>query len=59
MLRKDLQQGIGSALVKKGHQLAQALQFPYSIVLGDPQYYSRFGYQAAKNWCSEICSKTI
>lgn len=44
------QQGIGSALVKKGHQLAQALQFPYSIVLGDPQYYSRFGYQAAKNW---------
>lgn len=42
------QQGIESALVKKGHQLAQALQFPYSIVLGDPQYYSRFGYQAAK-----------
>ena len=43
-------QGIGLALVNKGHQLAQTLQFPCSIVLGDPKYYSRFGYQPAEKW---------
>lgn len=43
-------QGIGSALVNKGHQLARTLQFPCSIVLGDPNYYSRFGYQPAEKW---------
>ena len=40
-------QGIGSALVAQGHKIAKQLGYHYSIVLGDPQYYSRFGYVSA------------
>jgi len=41
-------QGIGSLLVKEG--LKQCSQFGYSaiVVLGNPNYYSRFGFITAK-----------
>ena len=38
-------QGIGSILVKTGHKKASEMGFEYSILLGDPGYYSRFGYR--------------
>ena len=40
-------QSIGSQLVKEAHKLASALGYGYSIVLGDPKFYSRFGYVTA------------
>ena len=41
-------EGIGSALVYEGHRGAKALGYTYSVVLGDPAYYGRFGYQKAR-----------
>ncbi|MGY4105016.1 GNAT family N-acetyltransferase [Ignavigranum ruoffiae] len=42
-----LSEGISSQLVRQGHQIARKLSFPYSIVLGNPAYYQRFGYRPA------------
>lgn len=42
-------QGIGSALIRKGHERARDLGFTCSIVLGDPEYYGKFGYVPAKS----------
>jgi predicted N-acetyltransferase YhbS len=39
--------GIGSALVRRGHEAAARLGFGWSVVLGDPGYYGRFGYRPA------------
>ena len=39
--------GIGSALVKRGHQIAKELGYGYALVLGNPSYYARFGYLPA------------
>ena len=36
--------GIGSLLVNAGHERGKLLGYDYSIVLGNPGYYSRFGY---------------
>lgn len=43
-------QGIGSALIKKAHEVAEKLGYPAIIVLGDPAYYSKFGYVKASQW---------
>ncbi len=40
-------QGIGQALIAKGHSIAQDLGYEYSIVLGHPQYYPKAGYRPA------------
>ena len=37
-------QGIGSKLIKEGHKIAKSLGYHYSIVLGNQNYYSKFGY---------------
>ncbi len=42
--------GIGSALIEEGHRRAEKLSYSYSMVLGDPGYYKRFGYQEAKRF---------
>ena len=39
--------GIGSALVCRGHLAAARLGFGWSIVLGSPGFYGRFGYRPA------------
>lgn len=39
--------GIGTALIKWGHKIANELGYEYSIVLGSPKYYPRFGYLPA------------
>ena len=42
--------GIGTALILKGHAVAQKLGYPYSIVLGSETYYPRFGYIPAEKF---------
>lgn len=37
--------GIGSALVESAHTRLKAMGEVLSVVLGDPAYYSRFGYR--------------
>lgn len=40
-------QGIGSALIREGHRLLAQRGCPLVFVLGDPGYYTRFGYDLA------------
>lgn len=37
-------QGVGSALIRKGHEIAQRLGYNYVVVLGSEKYYPGFGY---------------
>lgn len=39
--------GLGGLLIREAHQRAQRLGYPAIVVLGDPNYYTRFGYQEA------------
>ena len=39
--------GIGTALIKEGHKIAEKLGYGYSIVLGSEKYYPKMGYAAA------------
>ncbi len=43
-------QGIGKALINKGHQVAKELGYEFSIVLGSDKYYPKFGYIQAKEF---------
>lgn len=38
--------GIGRALVEEGHLRLRELRFELVVVLGDPAYYSRFGFSS-------------
>lgn len=40
-------QGIGTALMKEGHEIARALGYGYVLVLGSENYYPRVGYLPA------------
>jgi putative acetyltransferase len=40
-------QGIGGRLIEVGLEMLWAAQVPFVVVLGDPAYYSRFGFQPA------------
>lgn len=47
-VRPDFQRcGIGSALIRKSHELAKKLQFSSVTVLGHADYYPKFGYVEA------------
>ena len=39
--------GVGSELIKKGHEISKKLGYHYSIVLGSENYYPKFGYVPA------------
>jgi putative acetyltransferase len=41
-------QGVGTALVHAALAAADALDFPEVVLLGDPGYYHRFGFQLAQ-----------
>lgn len=41
-------QGIGSALVKRGIEICRERGYAVIVVLGDPVYYSRFGFSAER-----------
>jgi putative acetyltransferase len=40
-------QGIGSALIGRGLEACEARSWGVVVVLGEPQYYARFGFQRA------------
>ena len=42
--------GIGSQLIRTGHQKAFELGFHSVILIGHPEYYPRFGYKPASKW---------
>ena len=39
--------GIGTQLIREGLRLCRELNYDYVVVLGDPGYYSRFGFEQA------------
>ena len=39
--------GIGRALIEAGEQKLRAMDCPYIVVLGHPEYYPRFGFEPA------------
>ncbi|PMJ93024.1 N-acetyltransferase [Vibrio sp. 10N.261.55.A7] len=41
-------QGIADALIREGFSSLFEFGYPVCVVLGDPKYYSRFGFSAAK-----------
>lgn len=50
-VRADWQRkGIGKFLVTAAHGLARKLGYSCSIVLGEPDYYSKFGYEKTSNY---------
>jgi predicted N-acetyltransferase YhbS len=42
--------GIGSRVIEKGNETAFARGFGKIFVLGDPDYYRRFGFEIAKDY---------
>ncbi len=42
--------GIGTNLIKKGHEIANQLNYNYSVVLGNDKYYHKLGYIPASNY---------
>ncbi len=43
-------QGIGSQLINEGLRLCQELGYDYCVVLGNPKYYQRFGFEKASSF---------
>lgn len=41
---------IGSQLLRAGLELSRAQGYDFIVLLGDPRYYSRFGFAAARNF---------
>jgi putative acetyltransferase len=43
-------QGLGSRLIEIGNEMAFAIGFKKIFVLGEPEYYRRFGFEIAKQY---------
>jgi putative acetyltransferase len=52
-------QGIGGALIREGHRLAQEQGFDAAVVLGHPTYYPRFGYENHAFGSSAVVAKDL
>lgn len=50
VLPSHQRKGIGKALIRTGHAIARELGFGCSVVLGDPRYYGRSGYEQADKY---------
>ena len=44
------QTGIGSGLMRSGVELCRARGYDFIVLLGDPHYYSRFGFRPARGF---------
>ncbi|MEZ5308046.1 MAG: N-acetyltransferase [Pyrinomonadaceae bacterium] len=42
--------GVGTLLANEGLKFAENAAIPFVIVLGDPEYYRRFGFRPAADW---------
>lgn len=51
-------QGIGGALTEEGHKICQEMGYDFSILLGHPTYYPRFGYQTKAYGASSMTVNT-
>lgn len=40
-------QGVGKALILRGHDIAKRAGYGFSVLVGHPSYYPKFGYRAA------------
>lgn len=47
VLPEHQKKGVGTALIREGHQTARQMGYSYSVVLGSSCYYPRFGYVPA------------
>ncbi len=47
VLPKAQKKGVGTALIKKGHEIAKSLGYDIIVVLGSEKYYPRVGYSPA------------
>lgn len=43
-------QGVGSALMREGLRRGAALGFKAALLVGDPDYYGRFGFRQSTEW---------
>ena len=43
-------QGIGSKLIREGLRRCKELGYDYCVVLGNPEYYQRFGFEKASRF---------
>jgi putative acetyltransferase len=51
VVHPDVQsQGVGSGLIREGLRLCKELGYDYCVVLGDPNYYQRFGFEKASQF---------
>lgn len=51
---ENQKQGIGTALMKKAHNIARESGYQYSLVLGSEKYYPRAGYIPAEEFGIEV-----
>ncbi len=42
--------GIGSALIRRGLEVCRERRFDFAVVLGNPRYYARFGFDTASKY---------
>ena len=42
--------GIGSSLMRSGVELCRAAGYDFIVLLGEPRYYSRFGFTPARDF---------
>lgn len=50
-VRPDVQSGgIGSELIREGLHRCRKLGYDFCVVLGNPKYYQRFGFEKASNF---------
>ena len=50
VLPKYQNKGIGGKLIKEGHRIAKKLGYKGVVLLGYPDYYTKFGYVPAVNY---------
>ena len=43
--------GVGQSLIQKSLEVAEKLNFDSVIVMGHSEYYPKFGFEKASNWC--------
>ncbi len=50
VLPSDQRQGVGSLLIRRGHERALELGYSAIVLIGHSAYYPRFGYEPAVNF---------